>query len=83
MASNSQVWKTNSTKIENGVIKVYNNGKYQTTGGNNALSTITAKNPKGYVKLDPDSSNPLVKKLSYAVQNDGKITYLYEDGSDN
>ncbi len=83
MASNSQVWKTNSTKIENGVIKVYNNGKYKTAGGNNALSTITAKNPQGYVKLDSDSSNPLVKKLSYAVQNDGKITYLYEDGTGN
>lgn len=75
-------WNTSSTTLANDVTYVNNTYK-GSDGKNNALSTITKTNPTGYVPVNNSSNDPIVKKLSYAVQNDGKITYQYDDGTGN
>ena len=42
---------------------------------NNKLSTITTANPSGFVPLNPNSTDPLVKRIEYAVRNDGKVVF--------
>jgi hypothetical protein len=39
------------------------------------LTTITPENPTGFIPLDPNSNDPIVKNLQYAIQVDGKVTY--------
>lgn len=74
-------WNTTSTTLANN--EMYVNNTYKNSAGNNALTTITATNKTGYVPIDSASTDPIVKKLSYAVQTDGKITYQYDDGTGN
>lgn len=74
-------WNATSTTLAND--QMYVNNTYKDASGKNKLSTITATNTTGYVPIDANSSDPLVKKLSYAIQTDGKISYLYEDGTGN
>ena len=76
------IWNLTNTTLDNKTNQVSDAYKDPATG-NNKLSTITAANPTGYVPIDNNSSDPLIKKLSYAIQNDGKVTYLYEDGTGN
>jgi hypothetical protein len=42
---------------------------------NKKLSTITSANPTGFVPLDPNSTDPLVKRLQIAVRTDNKIVF--------
>ena len=74
-------WNVNSTTLENE--EMYVNNTYKNSNGNNALTTITATNKTGYIRVDSESTDPIVKKLSYAVRTDGKITYQYDDGAGN
>ena len=74
-------WNTTSTTLAND--EMYVNNTYKNSDGNNALTTITTTNKTGYVPVDSASTDPIVKKLSYAVQTDGKITYQYDDGTGN
>ena len=76
------IWNLTNTTLGNRTNQV--SGAYKDPAtGHNKLSTITEANRTGYVPIDNNSSDPLIKKLSYAIQNDGKITYLYEDGTGN
>ena len=74
-------WNTSSTTLTND--QMYVNNTYKDANGKNKLSTITATNTTGYKSIDSNSTDPLIKKLSYAVQTDGKITYQYDDGTGN
>ena len=74
-------WSVRSTTLENS--ETYVNNTYKDANGNNKLTTISSTNTTGYVPIDPNSTDPIVKKTSYAVQNDGKITYQYDDGTGN
>lgn len=76
------IWNITNTTLDNKTNQVSDAYKDPATG-NNKLSTITAANSTGYVPIDNNSSDPLIKKLSYAIQNDGKITYQYEFDSFN
>ena len=55
---------------------MYVNNTYKNVDGNNALTTITTSNSGGYIFVNPNSSDPIVKDLAFAVQKDGKITYI-------
>jgi hypothetical protein len=74
-------WSATSTTLAND--QMYVNNTYKDANGKNKLTTISSANTTGYVPIDPNSTDPIVKKTSYAVQNDGKITYQYEDGTGN
>jgi len=80
-------WNTNSTTLGNEV--TYVNNTYKDANGNNKLTTITSTNTSGYKDVVEGSTQriddkpPGLKGLSYAVQNDGKITYKYDDGQGN
>jgi len=81
-------WNTSSTTLGNEV--TYVNNTYKDANGNNKLTTITSTNTSGYrdvvegsTQRIGDKPNPGLKGLSYAVQNDGKITYKYDDGQGN
>lgn len=74
-------WSSSSTTLPNDV--TYVNNTYKNANGNNKLSTISSTNPTGYIPVNSNSTDPIVKKISYAVQNDGKITYQYDDGTGN
>jgi hypothetical protein len=67
-------WNVTSTKIEDD--QVYVNNTYKNAKGNNALTTITASNSGGYTLVNSSSTDPIVKKLAYSIQNDGKISYI-------
>ena len=69
-----QEWKTNSTTIENGRIKVSSKNKY-VKDGTNKLTTFTADNISGRVPLDADSSNGIVKTTFYTIDSDGYIDF--------
>lgn len=75
-------WNKTSTTLENGV--TYVNNTYKDANGNNQLTTISSENKTGFVPVDPNSTDPIIKNLSYAVQTDGKITYKinFESGGD-
>lgn len=45
------------------------------------LSTISSTNTTGYVPVNSASSDPIIRNLSYAVQNDGKVTYQLSVGT--
>ena len=70
----SQEWKTNSTTIENGRIKVSGAAKY-VKDGTNKLSTFTANNTSGRVPLDSDSSNSIVSTTFYSVDSNGFVDF--------
>lgn len=74
-------WSKNSTTLENGV--TYVNQSYKDSTGRSQLSTITTTNTTGYRDVVEGSTRSIgeggIKGLSYAVQNDGKITYRYTD----
>jgi len=80
-------WNTTSTTLGNDV--TYVNNTYKDANGNNKLTTITSTNTSGYKDVVEGSTQrigdkpPGLKGLSYAVQNDGKITYKYDDGQGN
>jgi hypothetical protein len=42
---------------------------------NKKLSTITATNPTGFVPVDANNSDPIVKTLQYAVRTDNKVVF--------
>jgi hypothetical protein len=75
------VWSISNKKLENQEAVI--SSAYKDANGNNKLSTITSSNPTGYLPIAPASSDPVAKKISYAVQNNGKITYQYDDGTGN
>jgi hypothetical protein len=75
------VWSISNKKLENQEAVI--SSAYKDANGNNKLSTITPTNKTGYVPIAPASSDPVAKKISYAVQNNGKITYQYDDGTGN
>lgn len=81
MATPSYTYQISTPNIDNGVGRV--SSAYNDSNGKNKLSTITTTNPTGYKPIDASSTDPIVKKLSFAVQNDGKITYQYDDGTGN
>lgn len=71
-------WNKTSTTLDNDVM--YVNNTYKDANGNNLLSTIKSSNSaENYLPVSTTSTNSIVKNLKYAVQNDGKITYLYTD----
>jgi len=74
-------WSKNSTTLENGV--TYVNQSYKDSTGRSQLSTITTTNTTGYRDVVEGSTRSIgeggIRGLSYAVQNDGKITYRYTD----
>jgi len=69
-------WNTTSTTLENEQMVV--NNTYKDANGNNKLTTITTTNPTGFVPIDKNSTDPILKNLSYVVQTDGKIRYQLE-----
>jgi hypothetical protein len=69
-------WNTTSTTLENAQMVV--NNTYKDANGNNKLTTITTTNPTGFVPIDKNSTDPILKNLSYVVQTDGKIRYQLE-----
>ena len=70
----SQEWKTNSTTIENGRIKVSGAKKY-VSDGVNKLSTFTTDNFSGRVPINTDSSNGIVSTTFYSVDSNGYIDF--------
>ena len=74
-------WNVTNTTLAND--QMYVNTTYKDANGNNKLTTISSENKTGYVPIDPNSTDPIVKKTSYAIQNNGKITYQYDDGTGN
>ena len=80
-------WSTNSTTLGNEV--TYVNNTYKNANGNNKLSTITSTNTTGYRDVVEGSTQrigdnpPGLKGLSYAIDNNGKITYKYDDQQGN
>ena len=70
-------WTTKSTTFENGVTYVGGTSAWKDSNGNNKLTTISSSNPTGFVKVNANSNDSIVKNLEYAIQNDGKITYRY------
>ncbi len=74
-------WNATSTTLSND--QMYVNNTYKDASGKNKLSTITTTNATGYTPLSSNSTDPLIQKLSYTVQTDGKITYQYDDGTGN
>jgi hypothetical protein len=74
-------WSATSTTLAND--QMYVNNTYKDANGNNKLTTISSANTTGYIPIDSNSTDPIVQKTSYAVQNDGKITYQYDDGTGN
>jgi len=77
----SQEWKTNSTTIENGRLKVSGAEKY-VSDGSNKLSTFTRNNFSGRVKLVGDSADRIANTTYYSIDSDGYIDF-YRKGSDN
>ena len=75
-----QKWKTNSTTIENGRIKIYNQGKYIKDGANK-LTTFSKDNLNGRVPLDKNSSDRIVKSTFYTIDSEGYVDF-YRQGSD-
>jgi len=67
-------WNATSTTLANN--EMYVNNTYKNANGNNALTTITADNPTGYVFVNSSSTDPIVQNLAYSTQTDGKITYI-------
>ena len=67
-------WNATSTTLANN--EMYVNNTYKNANGNNALTTITTDNPTGYVFVNRNSTDPIVKNLAYSTQTDGKITYI-------
>jgi len=67
-------WNATSTTLANN--QMYVNNTYKNANGNNALTTITADNPTGYVFVNSSSTDPIVQNLAYSTQTDGKITYI-------
>lgn len=59
-------WTTKSTKIQTGVTVV-----------DPKLTTITTANPGGWTKVSTTSTDPIVQRMEYAIQTDGKVTYRY------
>jgi hypothetical protein len=59
-------WTTKSTKVETG-----------TTIVDAKLSTITPSNQQGWTKVSATSTDPILQRMEYAVQNDGQVTYRY------
>lgn len=78
-------WSVTSTTLSNEIM--YVNNTYKDENGKNKLTTIGTDNPTvdstGYIPINPSSTDPIIKKLSYSIQTDGKITYRYDDGTGN
>jgi hypothetical protein len=68
-------WTVSKPALENGVTYVSNAYKNEDDKKKNKLTTISPANPTGYILIDPNSNDAIVKGTSYAVQTDGKITY--------
>lgn len=60
-------WNITDTTITNN--KTYVNNTYKDANGNNKLAT------NGFVPLDPNSTDPIVKTLYISVGNNGEILY--------
>ena len=74
-------WKTNTTQLPNGRVRVYDLGKYKENGVNK-LSTFNDKNKTGRVKVTKGSSaDKIVDRLYYSVDNEGFVDYYLEDAS--
>ena len=72
-------WKTNTTQLPNGRVRVYDLGKYK-ENGINKLSTFNTKNKNGRVKLVKDpSADGIVNRLYYSVDNEGFVDYYIEN----
>jgi hypothetical protein len=67
-------WSATSTTLAND--QMYVNNTYKDANGKNKLTTITTDNPTGYVFVNRNSTDPIVKNLAYSTQTDGKITYI-------
>lgn len=50
-------------------------GTYINPAYNKKLSTITPTNKTGFVPVDPNSSDPIVKRLVYVVRDDNKVVF--------
>ena len=70
-------WNITSTTISNDV--TYVNNAYKDADGKNKLTTIGAQRPSGYLYVLKDAKDPFVRRLGFAVQTDGKITYKFID----
>lgn len=77
----SQEWKTNSTTIEDGRVKISSADKYNKNGAN-ALTTFTPQNLTGRVKLVTGSADPVVDRTYYSIDSDGYIDYYVQDFND-
>jgi hypothetical protein len=82
MAGQNYTWQVSSPNIGTGVgviSSAYN------VNNKSPFTTITQSNPRGYVDVFPNSTSTdfNIKNLQYAIQNDGKITYRVQDGTQN
>ena len=73
----SQEWKINSTTIENGRIKIYNQGKYIKDGASK-FTTFSKDNLNGRVPLDENSSDRIVKSTFYTIDSEGYVDFYRE-----
>jgi hypothetical protein len=80
MAGQTFTWQVSKPNIGTGAGRV---SSAYNKNNKSPLTTITTINPTGYVPVNSSSSDPIVKKLSYAVRTDGVITYQYDDGTGN
>ena len=72
-------WKTNTTQLPNGRVRVYDLGKYKENGINNYLPSIL-RYKNGRVKLVKDpSADGIVNRLYYSVDNEGFVDYYIEN----
>jgi hypothetical protein len=80
MAGQNFIWQVSSSNIGTGEGVV--NQSYN-IDGKSPFTTITLSNPTGYIPINSSSNDSVIKKLSYAIRTDGKITYQYDDGTGN
>jgi hypothetical protein len=79
MAGQNYTWQvSNSTFIGTGegrVSSAYNKN------GKSPFTTITTSNPNGWVSVNPSSNDQTIKKLERRIDEDGVITYRYNNSA--
>ena len=76
MAGQVYTWQVSTPNIGTGpgrVSSAYN------VDGKTPLTTVTQANPSGFVSVNTLSSDPVVSKTEYKIDQNGAITYKYTD----
>ena len=76
MAGQVYTWQVSTPNIGTGPGRV--NSAYN-VDGKTPLTTVTQANPSGFVSVNTLSSDPVVSKTEYKIDQNGAITYKYTD----